>query len=106
MIGSLNTVPEGSENRKRNVRIHKSGVDYSYSSSSPLRMFLIVPFGLLHMDFRLNSSTLASSAMIFDANVSKQECLKTTVRSITKFTWCNGCTLDSHVVPNQNRRNI
>jgi hypothetical protein len=64
MIGSLNTVPEGSENRKRNVRIHKSGVDNSYSSSLPLRMFLIVPFGLLHMDFKPNSLTLVSSAII------------------------------------------
>lgn len=31
--------------------------------SKPFKMFLIVPLGLLHMDLRLNSLTLASSAI-------------------------------------------
>jgi hypothetical protein len=43
------------------------------SSILPFRMFLIVPFGLFHMAFKLNSSTLASSAMDFDAMSVNQE---------------------------------
>jgi hypothetical protein len=52
---------------------------------------LVVPFGLFHMDFKLNCLTLASSGIILMPMSVIQECMKKTIiRSITKCTWCNG----------------
>jgi hypothetical protein len=43
------------------------------------------------MDFKLNCLTLASSDIILTPISIKHECMKKTIiRSITKYTWCDG----------------